>query len=335
MTDSHTSQMASETLSETEARAGKSHAWTTLSGALPLVWRVSRLAANASGPRGWIRRLRFMYRAATARHVLAPVLAAAPSSVLTQLIRDRPMMIEMITSPYLCATWTAEQRFTRIRDHCGIVERLGLPFDFRVADSVELLDLGAIEDDLHVVLDQAEWFHREGQLVLNLFVANRRIFSLAFTLATGDAGTIAYIGAVQGRALEGVLDDYKDLTKAACGMRPRDLLIELFRILCRVAGFTEIRAVSDASRQHRSRYFGPDTRRKLPANYDEIWRERGGERIDDDFFSLPLVVVRDEADVPTRKRAMYRRRAEMLSCIEAQMRLRFADAKPVRRPQAE
>jgi len=334
MTHSHTPQVASDTLSNGDARTGKSQVRTTLAG-LPLVWQVSRLAANASGPRGWIRRLRFMHRAAAARHILAPVLAAAPSSALARLIRDRPMMIEMVVSPYLCAAWTAEERFARIRDHCAIVERLGLPFDFRVEDSIELLDLGTIQNGLHVVLDQAEWFHREGQLVLNLFVANRRIFSLAFSLATGQAGTIAYVGAVQGRALEGVLDDYKELTKAACGMRPRDLLIELFRILCRVAGFTEIRAVSDASRQHRSRYFGPDTRRKLPANYDEIWLERGGERIDDDFFSLPLAVVRDEADVPARKRAMYRRRAEMLAAIEAQMRLRFAEAKPVRRPQAE
>jgi uncharacterized protein VirK/YbjX len=245
------------------------------------------------------------------------------------------MMIEMIVSPYVCATWTAEQRFARIRDHCDTVQTLGLPFNFPVAESVELLDLSAIADGLHIVLDQAEWFHREGQLVLNLFLVNRRMFSLAFALATEDAGIVAYVGAVQGRAIEGVMEDYKDLTKAACGVRPRDLLIEVFRIFCRVAGFTEIRAVSDGSRQHRSPYFGPDTRRKLPANYDEIWVERGGERIDDDFFRLPLVVARNEADVPTRKRAMYRRRAEMLSAIEAQLRSRFREVKSRRRPQAE
>ena len=62
------------------------------------------------------------------------------------------------------------------------------------------------------MLDQAEWFHREGQLVLGPFLANRRIFSLAFTLATGDSRTVADVGAVQGRALEGVMDDYKELT---------------------------------------------------------------------------------------------------------------------------
>ena len=83
-----------------------------------------------------------------------------------------------------------------------------------------------------MVIDQAKWFMREGQLVINLFVGEVRMFSLAFSLGRDGGERTAFVGAVQGRDIEGVADEYRDLTKAAHGMRPRDLLFEIFRMLC-------------------------------------------------------------------------------------------------------
>ena len=110
------------------------------------------------------------------------------------------------------------------------------------------------------------------------------------------------------------------MTKAAHGMRPRDLLVELFRAFCRAVGAARMLAVADASRQHRSRYFGKAKAETLSLNYDEIWLERGGVAKGPDFFELPVALrLRDLEEVPSKKRGMYRRRHELLHDLDRRM----------------
>jgi uncharacterized protein VirK/YbjX len=98
-------------------------------------------------------------------------------------------------------------------------------------------------------------------------------------------------------------------------MRPRDFLIETFRIYCRILGLDLILAIDDKNRIHRSEYFAEKT--GILADYDKIWAERGGYRCDVAFFRLD--VRKDERDVqsiPAKKRSMYQRRREMLRKVE-------------------
>jgi len=160
---------------------------------------------------------------------------------------------------------------------------------------------------------------REGQAVLDLFIAETRIFSLAFSLRD-EQGLTAVIGAIQGRDIEGALDTYRELTGALHGMRPRDFLVEMFRALCATLGVQRIVAVSDASRHHRSPYFGKVTDKRFPLDYDEVWTERGGTALDDDFFALPVKPTRRSIEeIPSKKRSMYRKRYEMLDRLEAKL----------------
>ena len=99
-----------------------------------------------------------------------------------------------------------------------------------------MLDLDEIREGLKVILDQPKWFMREGQLAINLFLGEVRIYSLVFSLFRTQ------------KALPPLSAQYKDvtsrefwtntgiLTKAAHGMRPRDLLIEVFRMFCGALG---------------------------------------------------------------------------------------------------
>jgi len=164
---------------------------------------------------------------------------------------------------------------------------------------------------------------REGQLVINLFVGEVRIFSLAFSLGRDGGERTAFVGAVQGRDIEGVADEYRDLTKAAHGMRPRDLLFDIFRMLCSVLGVTRILAVSDQFRHHRSAYFGgPD--QQFSKNYNEMWIDRGGEPAGPMFFAIRVEGARRElSEVPAKKRAMYRRRYDMVESIGQQLRANY------------
>jgi hypothetical protein len=122
---------------------------------------------------------------------------------------------------------------------------------------------------------------------------------------------------------QGILEEYRRLTKASHGTRPRDLLIEVFRMLCGMLGVIDIFTVSDAYRNQRSRYFS-----KAPitffVNYDEVWADRGGVRVHPMFYRLDVnSQQRDIHTIPANKRAMYRRRYALLSLLEQQMHLNY------------
>ena len=68
--------------------------------------------------------------------------------------------------------------------------------------------------------------------------------------------------------------------------------------------------------------------KKLKTDFSEFWREAGGHETDDNRFDeLPLVEPRKTMDeVPTRKRAVYRRRFAMLDELDAAVETRIRAA---------
>ncbi len=260
---------------------------------------------------------------------------ARPDTLLGRTVARRPEALLFVKAPYLCADWSANERIDHFVHDVEVMESLGPLFAFSVDERIELIPL-PFGEGYHVVLDKPIWFHREGTATLNLFRDNRRLFSLSFALERQVGRLVAVIGGLQGRNLPAILDEYREMTKLAEGMRPRDLLIELFRMLCRAVGVDEIHAISDASRFHRSAYFRAAKGRQLPLDYDAIWVDRGGTPIDGRFYRLPLVRPhRCEADIPPKKRCMYRRRDELLRSLEAMVVAGVATAQPVCRPDAE
>jgi uncharacterized protein VirK/YbjX len=244
---------------------------------------------------------------------------APQDSALRKLITQRPQTVGVAIWPYQCSGWTAATRFARIQDHYSVVERIGGVTDFSPEEKISLLNLSEIREDLEVILDQPVWFMREGQLSINLFLCGKRIYTLTFSFFEQQNGFGALIGAIQGRDIEGALDAYREITKAANGMRPRDLLFEIFRMFCCELGVSDIIAVSEDYRHHKDRQYFRE-QRKPSASYDEIWQERGGARIDSMFFQFKVgEPERDLASIPAKKRGMYRRRLEMLRRIRSQM----------------
>jgi uncharacterized protein VirK/YbjX len=265
------------------------------------------------------------------RPAIGRFLAAGSKGSLGQLLKFRPETVgAAIVWPFQCTAWNGTERLARIEGHFAAVDRLGRPLDFAADEKLVLFDAGEFMEGVRIVLDQPPWFMREGQLTLSLFHRDFRAFSLAFSLWDGPDGLEALIGAVQGRSSPHALALYRDMTKAFQGARPRDLLIELFRMLCRELGVSTIRAVSDACRIHRDPYFGPKKGSQILVDYDEIWEERGGRRLSEAFFELPRESQRAIGDIPAKKRAMYRKRYEMLERMEAVLRAGFRTLRPVR-----
>lgn len=230
--------------------------------------------------------------------------------------------IGVVQWPYISRCWEAPQRLDVVASH---FERVAGQFPALLLlgrdENLRLCDLSSHSPGCCLVLDRPIWFKREGELVLNLFQADLRVASLAFTLGRSQGETCLFIGAVQGihKGIdsETSLAIYRDLTKDFEGLRPRSLLLEALKCLGRTLGVTQLYAVSDACRHHRHPYFGNDKGQDLAANYDVIWQEHGAIASDrEDFFTLPLAPAqRAEADIPAKKRAMYRRRQALLDDV--------------------
>ena len=222
--------------------------------------------------------------------------------------------------PYICAQWPAATRLQKIIDHYKFVDSVHPSLTFPVTESLEIIEMSTLILGLRIVIDKPKWFIREGQMTVNLFVSERRLFSLAFSFGIESGRSSAYIGGIQGVRGEESLNSYRDLTKVLYGIRPRDFLFEVFRGICRSLDVRQIYAISDTGRHHRSTYFGKVKAESLHVEYDEIWRERGGQPYGASFFRLSSDSNRRElTEIPSKKRAMYRKRYEFLTDTEEQI----------------
>nr|WP_225777935.1 VirK/YbjX family protein [Pseudomonas sp. Marseille-Q3773] len=239
--------------------------------------------------------------------------------------------VGVVQWPYISKCWEAPQRLEVVASHFEVVAgQFPSLLLLDRADSRVLGELTSHSPGCRLVLDRPIWFKREGELVLNLFQNDLRVASLAFTLCRSQGELCLFIGAVQG-IHKGVdsetsLAIYRDLTKDFEGLRPRSLLLEALKCLARILRVEYLYAVNDACRHHRHAYFGNDKDRELAANYDAIWQEHGGMNCNRaDFYELPLdPAQRAEQDIPSKKRAMYRRRQALLEDVFARLQAALA-----------
>lgn len=283
------------------------------------LWRWSQHVSPPSEKNARIARLRFMVHGLRNQSALDPFVNAPVDGALGRAVRSRPQMLGALLHTYQTTAWDLPTRLDSLVQHFDEVVKLDWAELNDPDMSLEIMPLAEIAPGLRLVLDQPPWFCGEGPLVLNLFDGEERLYSLAFALRAQDGLIAAQVGAIQGRALPDIMEVYRQLTRTSHGMRPRDLLIELFRLFCAAVGIRRILLVSDSHRQHRDAYFG-SAADAVVADYDAIWQDRGAHRVDAATFELPLHAIRrDASNVPARKRALYRRRYAMLDTLSARM----------------
>lgn len=299
---------------------------TAANFSLLLIWllRCAQPVSPRANLHGSFGRLRFVMLGLRNHAALNPIVTAPDNGALGRAVRSRPQMLRILLHAYQTTAWNLPTRLDNLVQHFDELTKLDLSDLLDPEASVDIMPLTEIAPRLRLVLDQAPWFFAEGPLVLNLFDGEERLYSLAFGLSRRDGIVTAQVGAIQGRALPEIMDIYRHLTRASHGLRPRDLLIELFRSFCAEVGVSRILLVSDSHRQHRDAYFG-SAADAVKTDYNAIWEDRGARRIDGGTFELPLHGMRRSAgDVPPRKRALYQRRYALLDLLAARMASRIA-----------
>ena len=92
----------------------------------------------------------------------------------------------------------------------------------------------------------------------------------------------------------------------------------MLQAMARAMGIKKIYAVSNYG-YYANNHVRAD--RKLKTNFGDFWLEAGGKESEDErFYELPLVEPRKTMEeVPTRKRAVYRRRFAFLDEVDAEI----------------
>ena len=271
--------------------------------------------------RTYQNRAKLLCQLAWARTWLSRWMQQESNCMLQQQTERNPQLLGFVVWPYIHAGWIVKRRFDALSEHLQLVDQLYPWLALGEGDRREILSLDSPTTGLRLELDRPSWFIREGALVFNLFLRDHRLMSVAFSLAREHESVIAYLGGIQGSNREGVLDVYRELTKTLHGLRPRDFTLKGFQLFAGALGVTRIRCVADECRHHRHSYFGNSANLALHLNYDEVWEENGGRRLPSGFFELAVVpAAKPLAEVPARKRAMYRRRYQMLAEMDGMLR---------------
>lgn len=158
--------------------------------------------------------------------------------------------------------------------------------------------------------------HKEGEWLLCLHPLENETplysISLSLRLARPGDDRVLFIGGLQGPAGDNAREIVRQLTRQCYGIRPRNLLLDVTRAIAKTSGCVRLDLVSSQSHIYNHRR----KRKKLFFDYDQFAREESGTPTDDATWALPLKnVARDITEIPSKKRAEYRRKQALLDEI--------------------
>lgn len=150
---------------------------------------------------------------------------------------------------------------------------------------------------------------------------------LSFYLRQGKDGAEIFVGGLQGPMGEHSRDLIRESTKACDGLRPKDTVMAALLALAAALGARRIVGVSRRNHVGRQRH----TPRAILCDYESFWAEYGGVPLGCGNIGMPVDQPRrDVMELPSRKRAAYRRKQAQADGIQAAVQgwLAAPDAMP-------
>ncbi|MFL4433961.1 VirK/YbjX family protein [Serratia marcescens] len=271
-----------------------------------------------------------------AKFLLRLILYYSPTkkalSILTQQSDLKSILYHQNTFPckthrqYLTRNLNAKQRASAIVSHYRYVSSLKSKALSNALISREETILaefpGREESHFTISASCAHKAEREGESTLWLRGNNKELLaSVTFSVVSEGAEWNLIIGGLQGPGRHIPHEAIKDATRALSGIFPKRVLMEF---ISHFANFTEVRAiygVSDNGHVFRSMRYRLSKGQHLHASYDDFWSLIGGIKQSSWRWQLPLAFERKSLEhIPSKKRAEYRRRFQIIDDIAEQVR---------------
>jgi len=237
------------------------------------------------------------------------------------LYSRNPFPMEQATRAFFYAGSTVNTRVKLIQEHYAYLEQKIEPASFVALGYDTAYEIWrAPETDMtwHAYLKFESGQRKEGLLSVMMDVDGEHLYQIIFWIEQRDGQPTLVIGAMQGPNTENAQDFVREMTKRAHRFRTKNLILYITQAVARALGIKRILAVSNAG-YYANNHVRLD--RKLKTDFGAFWEEVGGWETDDHrFYELPLVYPRKTMEeVPTRKRAVYRRRFAFLDAVDEEI----------------
>ena len=245
------------------------------------------------------------------------------TKLLEEVADIYPFVYEQPTRAFFYNKSTFDERTALVEKHVDFIARTfraDIVRDLYSEKNISLWDGGELDGSrLWGMLYFEAGQRKEGMMSVMLRLDKKPLYQMIFWIAPDKKGDMSmFIGAMQGPNMDNARDVVKKVTKHCHAYRTKNLILYLTQAVARSLGMKHIYAVTNYG------YYANNhvrTDRKLKTDFSEFWTEAGGHPTDDARFDeLPLVEPRKTMEeVPTRKRAVYRKRFAMLDTLDAEV----------------
>jgi len=244
------------------------------------------------------------------------------NELLSAIAEEYPFVYEQPTRAFFYNKSTFDERAKLVEEHMAFVTETFRPDVAKELYMEKIFPVWETEIE-DKPLCAALFYHpgqrKEGLMTVTLFWGEDKLYQMMFWIAKNKAGEYSlWIGAMQGPNMEHARDVIKKITKQCHGFRTKNLVLYVTQAAARVMNIRHIYAVTNYG-YYANNHVRVD--RKLKTDFSDFWVEAGGKATEDKRFDeLPLVEPRKTMEeVPTRKRAVYRKRFAMLDEIDMEV----------------
>lgn len=248
-------------------------------------------------------------------------LAAIPA--MREALSFQPTLPGKIHRPYLHLGLSATQRARILSQHYHFLQQLpgdALRMALLSPQSTELVSfLGKDEQPFRVTIACNGRCEREGEAVMLLSSGDVTLAMLTFVIAEQQGQPVMVVGGMQGAHRLTPHEAIRIATKACYGLFPKRLLLEVASLLAQALNISTIQGVSDCGHTYRSLRYRFKKKEAFLASYDELWQSLNATRLSRQRWQLDAVLAQKPLEeVPSKKRAEYRRRYQLLDDLHQQ-----------------
>ncbi|PHM69851.1 VirK/YbjX family protein [Xenorhabdus kozodoii] len=238
------------------------------------------------------------------------------------ILKKQPSLPCKLHRPYLSINFKRKQIVGALNEHYQLLFKQLEPAVISKIYDIDAYLLATIQgknETFLIYIDSLDNLNKEGELSLYITTAENVILAkCAFTLLMVDGKQTLFIGVLQGPTKgDNALEIIRHATKECYGLFPKRLLIEA---ICRFAehmNCQQILAVSNETHIYRSIRYWHKKKNQMVADYNAFWESLSGVRKENNDFHLPSAIERKSLDeIPSKKRAEYRRRYQLLDALE-------------------
>lgn len=214
-----------------------------------------------------------------------------------------------LLSTYCDKRFNAQQRVEAIIANFTQAEKILSTSQWQAIIKQKSVILAPLAEDLNLHLNINEIDPFEGFFSINIQnTAGQRLYDASFSFTSNNQLLVA---SIQGPKSEDAQELVKKVTKTLHGIRPMFMLMTAFKLLAQ-AWQLDLVGIPHCAQ---AKYRWNDSSRLL-FNYDQFWQENGAVQ-DASYWQIPLNIERKELEeIASKKRAMYRKRYEMLDNLQ-------------------